>query len=124
MIVAIFVFSTAEFRLKNPPEYFPFFLKLGIRAAARPVPMGGSSFALLAPCSLRPSGFQDFLARQAGVTSVHDLHVWAMRTTENALSAHIVIPNITDQDKILSERGEELHEQFEILYQCHQGNGF
>ncbi len=24
-------------------EYFPFFLKLGIRAAARPVPMGGSS---------------------------------------------------------------------------------
>ncbi len=28
----------------------------GIRMAPRLVPMGGSSFALLAPCSLRPSG--------------------------------------------------------------------
>ena len=63
---------------------------------------------------------QDFLARQAGVTGVHDLHVWAMSTTENALSAHIVIPNISDQDKILAELGEELHEQFEILHTTFQ----
>ncbi|MFC4702854.1 MULTISPECIES: cation diffusion facilitator family transporter [Paraburkholderia] len=33
-----------------------------------------------------------FLAQQQGVTDVHDLHVWALSTTGNALSAHLVMP--------------------------------
>jgi cobalt-zinc-cadmium efflux system protein len=33
-----------------------------------------------------------FLAAQEGVTDVHDLHVWALSTTGNALSAHLVMP--------------------------------
>lgn len=33
-----------------------------------------------------------FLAAQDGVTDVHDLHVWALSTTGNALSAHLVMP--------------------------------
>src|SRR5471032_2721600 len=28
----------------------------------------------------------------AGVTDVHDLHVWALSTTENAMTAHLVMP--------------------------------
>ena len=35
---------------------------------------------------------RDYLAGQPGVTDVHDLHVWALSTTGNALSAHLVIP--------------------------------
>ena len=35
---------------------------------------------------------QAFLAGQPGVTEVHDLHIWAMSTTETALTAHLVIP--------------------------------
>ena len=27
-----------------------------------------------------------------GVVGVHDLHIWAMSTTETALTAHLVIP--------------------------------
>ena len=59
---------------------------------------------------------QNFLTRQPGVTGVHDLHVWAMSTTENALSAHLVIPGHSNPDQILAELGEGLHEQFEISH--------
>jgi cobalt-zinc-cadmium efflux system protein len=33
-----------------------------------------------------------FLAAQDGVTDVHDLHIWPLSTTGNALSAHLVMP--------------------------------
>jgi cobalt-zinc-cadmium efflux system protein len=35
---------------------------------------------------------REFLAAQPGVVDVHDLHVWALSTTGNALSAHLVMP--------------------------------
>jgi cobalt-zinc-cadmium efflux system protein len=63
---------------------------------------------------------QNFLTRQKGVTGVHDHHVWAMSTTENALSAHLVIPGHSDPDQILAELGEGLHEQFEISHTTFQ----
>jgi cobalt-zinc-cadmium efflux system protein len=34
----------------------------------------------------------EFLRAQPGVTSIHDLHIWAMSTTETALTAHLVMP--------------------------------
>jgi cobalt-zinc-cadmium efflux system protein len=37
-------------------------------------------------------GIRDYLAGQPGVTDVHDLHVWALSTTGNALSVHLVMP--------------------------------
>ncbi len=33
-----------------------------------------------------------FLRAQPGVASIHDLHIWAMSTTETALTAHLVMP--------------------------------
>lgn len=38
------------------------------------------------------------LTEQSGVTAVHDLHVWAMSTTETALTAHLVIPEASVDD--------------------------
>jgi cobalt-zinc-cadmium efflux system protein len=63
---------------------------------------------------------QDFLVSQPGVSGVHDLHVWAMSTTENALSAHLVIPGVSNSDQILAELGEGLHEKFEITHTTFQ----
>ena len=34
----------------------------------------------------------DFLRERPGVDSIHDLHIWAMSTTETALTAHLVMP--------------------------------
>lgn len=52
-----------------------------------------------------------------GVAAVHDLHVWAMSTADNALTAHLVIDAHTeDRDRLLSQATQMLHEQFELRH--------
>ncbi len=66
------------------------------------------------------------LASQSGVTAVHDLHVWAMSTTETALTAHLVIPEAQVDDAFLTCLCDELHEKFEIRHstiQVERGDG-
>lgn len=49
-----------------------------------------------------------------GVAAVHDLHVWAMSTTEPALTAHLVKPEVVDEDEFLFNASHELHCKFGI----------
>ena len=52
-----------------------------------------------------------------GVLDVHDLHVWAMSTAENALTAHLVVAKDTaDRDVILQLALDELHKRFELRH--------
>jgi cobalt-zinc-cadmium efflux system protein len=37
-------------------------------------------------------GIKGYLTQLPGVDDVHDLHVWALSTTENALTVHLVMP--------------------------------
>ncbi|WP_424952801.1 cation diffusion facilitator family transporter [Deinococcus sp.] len=54
-----------------------------------------------------------YLAARPGVSSVHDLHVWGMSTTEAALSAHLVMPGGIDDAALLSLR-QGLHQRFGV----------
>ncbi|HQR90323.1 MAG TPA: cation diffusion facilitator family transporter, partial [Caulobacter sp.] len=45
-----------------------------------------------APRGIDPAAVRDWLAARPGVIEVHDLHVWAMSTTETAMTAHVVRP--------------------------------
>ena len=56
------------------------------------------------------------LAALPGVKEVHDLHIWAMSTTENALTAHLVMPAGHPGDGFLQQLGHQLHEEFEIQH--------
>lgn len=56
----------------------------------------------------------DYLAALPGVTEVHDLHIWAMSTTETALTAHLVRPGAGTDDDFLHQMSEELQNRFRI----------
>lgn len=52
-----------------------------------------------------------------GVAEVHDLHVWAMGTSEVALSAHVVLQSDqTDVTTVLHQAEHILHEHFDIRH--------
>ena len=57
---------------------------------------------------------QAFLAGQPGVTEVHDLHIWAMSTTETALTAHLVIPGGYPGDAVLDTIEHTLRKEYAI----------
>ena len=52
-----------------------------------------------------------------GVVEVHDLHVWAMGTSQNALTAHLVLRDeAADPHAILQEAESALHTHFELRH--------
>jgi cobalt-zinc-cadmium efflux system protein len=59
---------------------------------------------------------QELLEAQPGVERVHDLHVWAMSTSEIALTAHLVVPTGEADDAFLQEASRQLHERFDIAH--------
>jgi cobalt-zinc-cadmium efflux system protein len=55
-----------------------------------------------------------YLETCSGVSSVHDLHIWAMSTTESALTAHLVFPAGHPGDAFLLRAASELRHRFGI----------
>ncbi len=66
------------------------------------------------PQAIEPRAVETFLTELPGVVRVHDLHIWAMSTTEIALTAHLVIPDGFPGDRFLNNIRQELHEHFAI----------
>jgi cobalt-zinc-cadmium efflux system protein len=51
-----------------------------------------------------------------GVVEVHDLHIWAMSTTDVALTAHLVRPCPGGEDAVLAAATEQLRVRFGITH--------
>ncbi|MCB1645645.1 MAG: cation transporter [Pseudomonadales bacterium] len=68
------------------------------------------------PQGIELDSVRDYLASIEGVSDVHDLHVWAMSTSENCLTAHLVMPENTlwDSDAAYQRIAEELQHKFSI----------
>ena len=68
------------------------------------------------PDSVDLPAVQTYLLSQPGVAEVHDLHVWAMSTTDIALSAHLVMPGGYPGEAFIDGVANTLHERFEISH--------
>ena len=69
---------------------------------------------------------QRYLEQLPGVITVHDLHVWAMSTTETALTVHLVVPEKVIHDDAMAQICGELHSRFGIEHttiQVERGDG-
>lgn len=56
-----------------------------------------------------------FLRNIEGIEEIHDLHIWALSTSETALSSHLVVPN-GHEDQFLYDIREQLKDKFEITH--------
>ncbi len=66
------------------------------------------------PESIEAAEVRAFLAAQSGVGEVHDLHIWGMSTTENALTAHLVCPGGHPGDAFLQALARDVEQRFGI----------
>jgi len=66
------------------------------------------------PDSVDLAAVRALLQALPGVARVHDLHVWAMGTTEIAMTAHLVMPEGRADDAFLQHATEQLHDRFAI----------
>lgn len=67
-----------------------------------------------APRTIDPAVVRGYLESLPEVAGVHDLHIWAMSTTENALTAHLVTPAGHPGDAFLHKIAGELEHRFGI----------
>lgn len=66
------------------------------------------------PTGIEPLAVLTYLRERPGVSQVHDLHIWAMSTTETALTAHLVMPCGHPGDAFLAKTCQEIHDNFGI----------
>jgi cobalt-zinc-cadmium efflux system protein len=72
------------------------------------------------PPGIDPASVRAYLCGLEGVSRMHDLHIWAMSTTETALTCHLVIPSGHPGDTFLSRVASELHHRFRIAHATFQ----
>jgi len=66
------------------------------------------------PANVDSRKVEQFLRGRAGVTDVHDLHIWSMSTTETALTAHLVMPDGYPGDAAMDDIARDLRQEFAI----------
>lgn len=68
------------------------------------------------PDSVDPLAVRDYLAALPGVSRVHDLHIWAMGTSDTAMTTVLVMPQGQADDALLEAITEHMHDLFEITH--------
>ena len=68
------------------------------------------------PGRIDPAAVRAYLEAVPGVVDVHDFHVWAMSTTEIALTAHLVTDRATLDDDLTERIAHDLSERFGIVH--------
>ena len=67
-----------------------------------------------APENVDPMDVKRYLVALPGVAEMHDLHIWAMSTTETALTVHLVMPAGHPGDEFFENVIRQIEEKFHI----------
>lgn len=68
------------------------------------------------PKNINPGKVVEKLKSLPGVESAHHLHIWALSTTENALTVHLVKPDSGDDDQVIEQATHMLNHDFNIQH--------
>jgi cobalt-zinc-cadmium efflux system protein len=68
------------------------------------------------PKGIDPQQVRHYLEGLPQVRELHDLHIWAMSTTETAMTCHLVIHGSYPGDDFHKQLAEELHHRFAIVH--------
>ncbi len=80
-----------------------FLLRESLRLALQAVPVG-----------IDVDSVSSYLASLPGVSEVHDLHIWAISTTQSALTVHLVMTKGHPGDDFFATLADELESRFRI----------
>jgi len=67
-----------------------------------------------APPHLSLAEVEAAIVRVAGVRRVHDLHVWTLTSGREAMSAHVLVEDVRESERLLGELHALLHARFGI----------
>jgi len=66
------------------------------------------------PAHINLAAVEDEILATAGVSDVHDLHIWTITSGRDALSAHVIHSNSISQAVLLRELRTKLHDRFGV----------
>src|SRR5437773_1096500 len=66
------------------------------------------------PTHLDLAEIEAAIVRVPGVRRVHDLHVWTLTSGREAMSAHVIVTDVGESDRLLRQLHEVLHARFGI----------
>lgn len=66
------------------------------------------------PSKVDARAVRGYLVALPGVASLHDLHIWAISTTDVAMTVHLVMPQGYPQDEFLMRIGDAMRDKFGI----------
>jgi cobalt-zinc-cadmium efflux system protein len=68
------------------------------------------------PKRIDPDDVRCYFESLPGVANIHDLHIWAMSTTDTALTIHLVMPDGHPGDPFIRDICRELQARFSIAH--------
>jgi cobalt-zinc-cadmium efflux system protein len=68
------------------------------------------------PLNVKLKEVENFLLNHEEVESIHDLHIWALSTFENALTVHLVVNEMQKTDQLLQDINSKLNEYFNVSH--------
>lgn len=72
------------------------------------------------PSNINAAAVESYLRSLPNIIDLHDLHIWAMSTTETALTVHLVSSTIKHPSEFLSMISNQLKKQFKIGHSTFQ----